>query len=119
MPDLNIRNIDQSLLRDINIAAAKAEVTQRDYVIQALTKCVGWEKEHGKAKKPDKSEPVERAEPVVADARGVGEDFVAARVTCRRCDAVVQRDPRPGYEHYWKCLSCRRQLDESEVKIWT
>lgn len=37
MPDLNIRNVDRSLLREVNTAAAKAELTQRDWVIKALT----------------------------------------------------------------------------------
>lgn len=41
MPNLNIRNIDASLLRLINIEAAKADVTQRDWVIGILSKSVG------------------------------------------------------------------------------
>ena len=36
MPDLNIRNVDQSLLRSVNVAAAKGDLTQRDFVIKAL-----------------------------------------------------------------------------------
>ena len=36
MPDLNIRNLDVSLLRDVNVAAAKADLTQRDWVIGVL-----------------------------------------------------------------------------------
>jgi hypothetical protein len=37
MPDLNIRNIDKSLLIAVNVAAAKADMTQRDWVIGVLT----------------------------------------------------------------------------------
>jgi hypothetical protein len=81
MPDLNIRNIDQSLLRDINIAAAKAEVTQRDYVIQALTKCVGWEKEHGKPEKSEQPQPIERAQTDSADSGGVESPIETERVS--------------------------------------
>lgn len=45
MPDMNIRNVDKSLLREVNIAAAKADLTLRDFVIQALTRAVNWEPE--------------------------------------------------------------------------
>ena len=38
MPDLHVRSIDASLLRAVNIAAAKAEKTQREWIIAALTR---------------------------------------------------------------------------------
>lgn len=41
MPDLNIRNVDQSLVRAVNLASAKADLTQRDWVISVLCKEVG------------------------------------------------------------------------------
>lgn len=41
MPDIHIRNVDQSLLREINIAAAKAELTQRDWLIKTMSEAVG------------------------------------------------------------------------------
>lgn len=34
-------------------------------------------------------------------------------MTCKRCDAVVLRDPKAL--QYWKCETCHRQLDEREV----
>jgi len=42
MPNLNVL-IDSSLLREVNVAAAKAELTQRDFVIKTLAAAVGWE----------------------------------------------------------------------------
>lgn len=41
MPSLLLKNIDASLLREINYAAAKAELTQRDWVISVLCMEVG------------------------------------------------------------------------------
>ena len=38
MADLNIRNVDRSLLIGVKVAAAKANLTQRDFVISALVK---------------------------------------------------------------------------------
>jgi hypothetical protein len=32
---------------------------------------------------------------------------------CKRCNATVRRDPKN--RNYWKCISCRRQLDDTEV----
>lgn len=40
VPDLNIRNVDASLVRAVNLAAMKLDLTQRDYVIKILVKAV-------------------------------------------------------------------------------
>jgi len=36
MPDLNIRGMDESLMREVRIKAAGMDLTLRDYVIRAL-----------------------------------------------------------------------------------
>lgn len=41
MPSLLLKNVDASLLREINYAAAKAELTQRDWAISVLGSAVG------------------------------------------------------------------------------
>lgn len=38
MSDLNIRNVDRSLLLQVKVAAVKANLTQRDFVIAALVR---------------------------------------------------------------------------------
>lgn len=50
MPNLNIL-VDKSLLTAVNVAAAKAEKTQRDFVIAALAKASGWIVEEGDGEK--------------------------------------------------------------------
>jgi hypothetical protein len=42
MPDLNIRKVDEGLLRAVNVAAARAGLTQRDFVIRSLARSSGW-----------------------------------------------------------------------------
>lgn len=63
MPDLNIRNVDKTLITAVNVEAAKAQLTQRDFVLKVLTKAVGWEKEtevkHVMNPKPKKQETAE------------------------------------------------------------
>jgi hypothetical protein len=54
MPDLNIRNVDRELLTAVNVAAAKAELTQRDWVIRTLS-----EASNGKVELPVESEPTD------------------------------------------------------------
>jgi hypothetical protein len=43
VPEIHVRGIDASLLRAVNVEAAKQDLTQRDFIIQALAKAVGWE----------------------------------------------------------------------------
>jgi hypothetical protein len=43
MPNLNIRSVDESLMRAVNVEAAKAGKTLRDWVIGELARAVGWE----------------------------------------------------------------------------
>ena len=42
MPSLLVKNLDASLLREVNYAASKAELTQRDWVVKVLERAVGW-----------------------------------------------------------------------------
>src|SRR6266404_7870565 len=46
MPNLNIL-VDKSLLIAVNVAASKADMTQRDFVIGVLAKAAGWTGEVG------------------------------------------------------------------------
>jgi len=36
MPDIHVRNVGEELLRDVNVAAAKAGVRQREWIIAVL-----------------------------------------------------------------------------------
>lgn len=38
--NLQVNNIDASLLREVNLAAAQTEMTQRDFIVQALLDAV-------------------------------------------------------------------------------
>src|SRR5690242_10430875 len=93
MPDLNIRKVDASLLRALNVRAAEMELTQRDFVIKLLACAVGWENQDGNDRQ---TRWVERKGAEPSDAGGVGAPVVAR---------AVEHDPR-GCKVYG-CLWCR------------
>ena len=41
MPELHVRRVGKGLLRDINIAALKAEQTQREWILDTLERRLG------------------------------------------------------------------------------
>ncbi len=106
MPDLNIRNINSALLRDVNVAAAKADLTQRDYVIQVLTRAIGaLEKEN------EQTEPNQRKVTPPIDMGGIGEDSVPRVATCPGCEVrLVEVRGKRG------CPECGKEVPRGREK---
>lgn len=54
MPDCNIRNIDNSLMKAMRVRSAEEGKTLRDWVIGVMAVAVGWEKGVGVSGEPRK-----------------------------------------------------------------
>lgn len=63
MPDLNIRHVDESLMRELKAKAAVDGYTLRDYTIKAL-----WAAVNGKANIPIHDAGVDKREPAIRPA---------------------------------------------------
>jgi hypothetical protein len=108
MPELHIRNVDQSLIREVNLAAAKLDVTQRDFVIRSLRLVAGKPEMLGKGK-----EKVIGIEKEVVDMRAVTDvevipveekPTVIVGAKCEICGAAVVLLKRPNAPDKWQCI---------------
>ena len=66
MPDCNIRNVDESLIRAAKSKAAELGLTLRDFAIKALTVAAGWENDNAERLHPrePRTEPQVSGEPI-------------------------------------------------------
>lgn len=69
MASLLVKSLDASLLREVNYAASKAELTQRDFVIRTLAREVGWEARDGGR---DAGDSAREAKRVVGEIKAPG-----------------------------------------------
>lgn len=113
MPDLSLKNLDEWLMRDVRVAAARSDMTLRDWVIAALIKS---SRGNGKVERKEVIAVREATRPKPEAAERPRDSGTEGSVVrhCRRCDNRVERDPKNL--KYWKCPTCKRQLEDSEVK---
>jgi hypothetical protein len=132
MADMNIRGIEDGLLRVVKQAAIERSFTLREYVQEVLAREVGYDagrvkggdqkassrKQTGSGESKVKGDGT-TGEGIRGKGVGVREDTGVIRqgeqtAICRRCDAVLERDKRKP--KYWYCFRCKRQLGEEDVK---
>src|ERR1700733_7383006 len=125
MPDLSLKGLDESLMRAVKVSAAKADLTQRDWVVKTLAKAVGWEREGGNGDVYKVRDKVVEAQVQVGevqavrgepggDAEGTGEPErkekagkvakKAGGIRCPRCESGDVAD----YGVSWYCRACQR-----------
>lgn len=121
MPSLLVKDIPADLLREVNYAASKVGLTQREWVLGTLALAI---QEPAKTGFTNGSNWPNRIETVAAnvprrasktlEVKPVAAINPAQVVLCKRCDAHIGRDLKNP--KYFKCNNCGRQLDDSEVK---
>src|SRR5437588_1618370 len=115
MPDLNIRNVGLSLIRAINVAAAKADLTQRHWVIETLTKATGGVVEERGGEKPRPGNSGRHisthsgaGKPVLDAPAGVQTSPVILGAKCEICAAPVRLLERYNAPAKWRCTGPRQ-----------
>ena len=99
MPDCNIRNIDESLMRAMKVKAAESGLTLRDWVIHVLSFNVGWQR------------PVE-ALPVID--RSVSD--APASEDCPVCDSPMVLWDKPPHQGKWACRECDKAYTPEQLR---
>jgi len=106
MANVNLRGVEDEVAKRAKAAAVVAGVTLVQWVEDAMRGKLGLS--------PAIVSVVAQVEPKEVHAVKVAARVQVEVVKCRRCDGIVERDPRAP--QYWKCETCKRQLDESEVR---
>jgi hypothetical protein len=106
MPDLSLKNLDESLMRDVRVAAARSDMTLRGWVIAALIKS---SRGNGKVECEEAIAVREatRAKPEETERPGVAEEE----------SSVAQRpfhDPKVC--RIYGCLMCKAMKNEKAAK---
>ena len=118
MKKLTAVRLDEDVIQRITELAEKEGRTLSGEIVRLLG--VGLEAATGSAALV----PVTERKKVAMKPRSAGVSSMVAKsgpsprvevfmVTCKRCDGIVERDPKAL--EYWKCVPCRRQLGDREV----
>lgn len=103
MPDCNIRNVDESLMRAMKSEAAKTGRTLRDWVIWVWAANVGWEVRDGLGKVSAVAERVERPAGSSDGHAEVAEDELVAEDE-NRCPECGEALVWNKVMKYWECV---------------
>ena len=92
MGTIHIRNVNEALIKALKIRAVNEGKSMREVILEYL----------------------EGTKPAKTATRVIMEESNAPGTTrCKRCDSIVYRDPKNV--KYWRCDTCKRQLEFSEI----